>query len=286
MKLKHITLLLPAVFVAFLLSCDQKEDIPAYVRVEPFTIDEPGGDTLHDLTDGWFYADLAFLGAYDLPSDIPVLNEGMQEILVFPGIKENGIVETPNIYPMMTWHIEETTLVPGKVTVVKPVVRYDPAAIFAWDIGRGTFDGNSTVALENLDADADLNFIFSDAGGFTGKYLQMEVDTAHPTMAVAFEAVTLPTVRERQTWLEMHYRNELPFVLSLIGQTSGQADDFSPVFQFNVSPEWNKIYINLTDFVSFDPHDEYRLLFNLNLPFTGAAISGKVHIDNVRLVHF
>ncbi|MDX2134868.1 MAG: hypothetical protein SFV52_08785 [Saprospiraceae bacterium] len=286
MNLKHITLLLTAACMALVLACDQQEDIPAYVRVEPFTIDEPGGDTLHDLTDGWFYADLVFLGAYDLPSDIPVLNEGLNEILVFPGIKENGILETPNIYPMMTWHIEDITLQPGKVTVVKPVVRYDPAAIFAWDIDRGTFDGNSTVALENLDSDADLNFILTNVDGFTGKYLQMAVDTAHPVMAVAFEPVTLPTVRERQTWLEMHYRNELPFVLSLIGQTTGQSDDYSPVFQFNVSSEWNKIYINLTDFVAFDPHDRYRLLFNLNLPTTGVNISGKVQIDNVRLVHF
>lgn len=268
------------------LACNKEEALPAYVRVEPFAVDEPGGAKMHRFTEGWFYAGGDYLGAYTLPADIPVLAEGDQEILVFPGVKENGINATPNIYPLMNWHIETKNLRRGAVTEVQPRVKYDSRAKFAWGVEQGSFDGSSNVGVDNLDDDNALNYTFATADGFDGRYLLMQVDTAHPAMQIAFEPVTLPFDGGRQVWMELHYRNNMSMQLLLIGLKSGQPTQSIPVFVFNSKPEWNKIYINLTDFLSANPYDSYRLFFQLlNTDPTGKT-KGHAHLDNVRLVHF
>jgi hypothetical protein len=267
--------------------CNKTEQIPDYVRVEPFVVDEPGGAAEHAFSEGWFFAGTNFLGAYTLPGDIPVLAEGSQEILVFPGVKENGITLTPNIYPMMQWHIETKTLTPGSSTTVTPRVSYLPEVSFAWSPARGSFDSISSVVLENRDNDPTYNFVISNIDGFSGKYMEMKADTAHPIMEVLFEAAkNLPTVQERQTWLEIHYQNELPLQLFLLGQTPGVDDEFIQVFLFNPSAEWNKLYLNLTEYLVFRPHESYRLLLRLNISDQTSLVSGKARVDNVRIVHF
>lgn len=274
---------------------DEQEAVPSYIRIEPFVIDAGGDAAWHKITDGWLYVNGEFLGAYTLPATVPVLADGLSEVLVFPGVKENGIAGTPNIYPILTRYDRDYDLIPGQTVAVTPDARYDNGAKFPWPVERGSFDAGtvSTLVLENRDQDAALNFEITADGAFSGRSLLMKVDTAHRLMQVATELVSLPATFAKEVWLELHYRNDLPFILYLIGKDNTNSEVSVPVYQFNKTDNfsWNKIYINLTEsLIALQNADQYRLFFQLslqpnvqgNLP----ALEGKAYLDNIRLAHF
>ena len=71
---------------------------------------------------------------------------------------------------------------------------------------------------------------------------------------------------------------------------SGANQESQPVFQFNTSENWNKIYFNLTGTLVTTQSSIQRLFFRLSLPKDNAGnytqTSGTVMLDNIRVVHF
>lgn len=268
---------------------DTSEPIPAYLRIEPFTVNAPGGAAWQKVTEGWLYVNGELLGAYTLPATVPVLAEGESEVLLFPGVKENGILQTPAIYPFLTRFEQTYTLTPPQITPVQPLTAYDDDAVFVWDLARTTFDSES-IPLENRDSDPATGFELVSAGAFSGRSVRMAVDTAHRLIEIATNAQVLPTSGGQQVWLEMHYKNDIPFSVWLLGARAGAGEVAIPVYQFNISEDWNKIYFNITGFVANNQQDNYRLFFQTRLPQNTdgsfPALNGAVFLDNLRLIHF
>lgn len=268
---------------------DEPEQIPAYLRIEPFIVNEPGGAGWQKILDGWLYVNGEFLGAYTLPATVPVLAEGDSEIILFPGVKENGILLTPNIYQFMTRYETTLNLTPPNIAAVQPSTAYAPAAIFPW-MGRGDFDGTAHLQFEDRDDDSATNYSISSADAFAGNALRMEVDTAHPLILIASEKAELPTTAAQEVWLELHYNADMPFTLGLLGSTGTSGELPQSVYLFNETEGWNKIYLNLTNFLIATLQEEYRLFFQVNLPRDAQGKytqnNGTVLLDNIRLVHF
>lgn len=276
-------------------SCkDKPEAIPAYLRIEPFKVNAEGGADWQKITDGWVYVNREFLGAYTLPHTFPVLAEGDAEIWVLAGVKENGSFETPGIDYFFKRFEQRSNLTPGQTTTIQPVTSYDvPAVKFAWEPERTSFDGASSVVFEDRDNDLGLNLKYTTSGAFAGRSLWMEVDSAHAEMDIVSEPVVLPVLAERQTWLELHYRNEVVFSLWLIGRSDGEAEA-APILVYQFKPTkdnaWNKIYLNLTDFLQQSTKQRHQLLFTAQLPkdadgkFNPSKAS--ILLDNIRIVHF
>lgn len=280
--------ILPLLLLGFTACKDAPEQIPAYLHLKPFEVTAPGGASWQKITDGWLYVNGVFLGAYTLPATVPVLAEGDSEIILFPGVKENGIEATPNIYPYLTRFVKNYTLTAGQTADIQPITDYDAENVYAFGIGRGDFDGGSFIALENRDTDGLLDFSLSTEGAFSGKSLLMKIDTAHPIMDIATEKMEdLPVLGSPEVWLELHYKTDVPFFLYML---SGPAQTSEPVYQFNVSEEWNKIYFNLTGTLVTTQQTEQRLYFRLSLPKDNSGNysqnTGTVHIDNIRVVHY
>lgn len=278
-----------SLFLLSLVACtDTAEQIPAYLELKPFEVTAPGGVSWQKITDGWLYVDGEFLGAYTLPALVPVLAEGENEVILFPGVKENGIDATPNIYPYLTRFTKVYDLKGGQTTVVQAVTDYDPDIVYAFGIGRGDFDGGSFIALENRDSDGVIDATLTTDQAFSGKCLLMQVDTAHPVMDISTEAMmNLPVLGAPEVWLELNYKTDVPFFLYML---SGPQQESQGVYQFNLSEEWNKIYINLTGTLVTTQQPEQRLFFRLSLPKNEAGnyiqTSGTVRLDNIRVVHF
>ncbi len=280
-----------------LAACDKKEAIPAYVELKPFVINAEGGAASHKVTEGWFRINKTilgeFLGAYTLPGSIPVLSEGETEIVVLPGVKENGIASTPGLYPFFVPYTTKVQLKPGESTIVTPVTSYDPNTKFIWSSNKSSFDG-AAVPIDNLDGDKNLNYKYSN-DGFEGRCLLMEVDTAHTIMEIATEKVALPAKADRATWIELHHKNDVPFLLDLIGYDKSGSEKFISVFQFNPTKEnnWNKIYLNITFLTAEEQiyNEGFKVFFRAVLPrdiATGkyTKIQGNVRLDNLRILHF
>lgn len=282
------------IFLLFCFACNPDEPIPAYLQVEPWQVNANGGTAWQKLPDVWLYANTEFLGAYDLPHTIPVLAEGVTDIQLFPGVKENGIASTPAPYFIMKQWNQSVNLVPGDTTVIRPVTSYDLDAIkFAWEEERTNLDGPSPLLFDDLDTDAALNYRFTADSAFAGRSLIMPVETAHPVMTISSEAIGLPNNGQQSVWLELHHLHNVPFTLSLAG-SGDNAPDSTPlsVFQFNAGSNgvWNKIYFNLTPYVARLKRSKYRLQFQAELPKDSAGkvtqSKGSVRLDNIRLLYF
>jgi len=281
-------LFLAASLLAVLGCNDQPEQIPVYLKINSFSVSAPGGTSWQKVTEGWLYVEGDFLGAYSLPALVPVLAEGEREVTIFPGVLENGIEATPNIYPYLTRFIKKYTLNGGETMEVNPNTDYDANATFAFGLGRGDFDGGSFITLENRDSDAGLDVMLTEDGALAGKCILMQADTSHPIMDVATEVMMdIPVTGAPEVWLEMSYKTDVTFFLYLL---SGPQQRSNAVFQFNTSEEWNKIYINLTPTLVQFQESQQRLFFRLSLPRSSPGVytqnSGTVRIDNIRLVHY
>ncbi len=269
---------------------DQPEAIPAYLEIKPFVVNAEGGAAWQKITEGYVYVNREYLGAYTLPAIVPVLAEGESLIWVYPGVKKSGISATPDIYPFLLRSEHTLPLTGGQTTVVQPLTSYDPDSKFAWTFDRTTFDGGSSVVFKNRDSDDGLNFQISADDAIIGKSLLMQVDTAHPLMQIVSEAVTLPTDRS-QVWVEMQYKNDLVLDVFLLGSNSdGSGETGQELIYLNPRASWNKVYINLTETLLDSKKESYRLYFQLRLPKDSAGkytqTSGKVYIDNLRLINF
>ncbi len=294
MPIKHLNRnwvfwLLP---LALLAQCkDPEEPIPAYLKIEPFSVDATGGAAWQKITEAWVYAGNEFLGGYSLPALVPVLAEGNVDLQIFPGVRENGQTATPGLYPFLDRFESTVSLTAGQTTVVQPATRYTASAIFPWQEDRTTFDLNSLV-LENRDGDTATAYRISADGAFEGRSVNMQVDTAHRLIEIATEPVeNLPNTGDRPVWLELHYRNNIPFELWLLGSQGSNTNELSQaIFQFAPSEQWNKIYFNLTDYLVNLQQTQHRLFFRVLLPVDNSGkplqASGEVYLDNIRLVHF
>jgi hypothetical protein len=287
---KQITFLL---FLSGLLlwGCDKPEPIPSYLRMEPFTVEaSAGGDNLHEVTEGWLYVNNELYGGFHLPAEVPLLIEGSAEVQIFPGIKMNGLKSSPGVYPMFDRYKATVTLTPGEVAAVSPTTKYQAEAKFAFPLEKTSFDGSSAIFFDNRDFDTENTFLVNDTSGFQGKGILMQVDTPHTIMEIATELVPLPNTGDRNVWLEMQYSNTIPFSLQIIGVDNTGFEEAIPLYLFNsTNGAWNKIYLNLTDYLADKKRPNYRLFYRLPLPIENgqySALKGWVKLDNVRLIHY
>lgn len=269
---------------------DEPEPIPAYLHIEPFSVNATGGAGWQKITDGWVYVNNELLGGFSLPATIPVLADGESQVLIFPGVKENGLKGTPSVYPFMERYETKAVLTPAQTTTLQPSTKYATNVVFPWSVERGSFN-SSSVVLEDRDTDSLSTFVLTTTGAFEGRSLTLNVDTAHQVNNIATEQLLgLPVTHAKPVWLEMHYKNNIPFELWLLGTEGAASELTTAVYQFVPSENWNKIYLNLTTFLIALDQDKYRLLFRVNLPRDdkGNIVqnAGSVSLDNLRLIHF
>ena len=105
-------------------SCKEDEPIPAYIKIDAvdLTTDQnTEGWNSQGIKDAWVYIDNNLVGAFELPAEFPVLEEGTHNISVGGGILLNGISSTRTEYPMYRFYESTVSLIPEQTTTVNPV---------------------------------------------------------------------------------------------------------------------------------------------------------------------
>ena len=96
--------LLALCLIVQLTSCEiinPEEAIPAYIQIDTIQFINNSvaeGTAEQKIVEAWVNVDDDFLGTYDLPASIPVLKSGAANVIVRPGIKDNGIGSLSEIY--------------------------------------------------------------------------------------------------------------------------------------------------------------------------------------------
>ncbi len=284
--MKKIELYVFVVILFFIGSCDlEKEPIPAYIHLEPFTTTTSTGT--QEIRDAWVSSGETgdFLGVYQLPATLPIIADGNTELIIQPGVLENGIKATPNIYKFMTRYETSVDLTPGEVDTIQPSTQYDPRVVFHFD---ADFEGTNALDLV-LDTTimVETDFFSQQEGAFEGSSIGFVLDENNPKMEVATsEDMELPTLGD-VAFLEMHYKNEGILQVALLGYTDNNPIPALTYFiALNPQSDWNKIYIDLTNqLIQYGSiYKRFRILFGAQL-LEGQTTSTYL-IDNLKVIEF
>lgn len=290
------TLLLTIALLPVLSACEgifpPENPIPAYVHVTPFqfSINSTGQGSASTATpEVWVRVNGDFLGVYSLPAEIPVLEAGDAEITLDPGIRENGIASTPDMYPFYKSYITQATLVPGQTVAINPTTSYKTEARFPLIEG---FE-NSGHLFQVLVSGAETNRMqrISDAA-FEGNASGLIVlDSAHSFVELATTTRYSGLLnRGAYVFLELNYKADVPVSFGVLATLRGGG---SPRIQyvagFNPSTEWKKIYFNLSPAISGSVLEDYQVILKAAIPLANGTPSRKnarIQLDNIKLVHF
>jgi hypothetical protein len=295
LEFKHTVIGFSALVSLFFAACTKEGPTPAYLKINAFEVDAiAGGAAEHKIPHAFVYLlPNSLLGGFPTPGLVPIIAEGDTTIEIFAGIRENGSRQSPTVYPLMSSYKTTVRLVPGQITEVTPVVKYYPNVIVA-TASQENFDGNSVLPTDDKDGNSNTLLTIGSIDGFDGKYGKLNIDTGNVVNWIAFRQNLegLPISGGQPVFLELHYKNTNPFELILFGSdVTGNNTETIPVFGFNNSADWNKIYINLTDFLSSTRYPKYQLQFRTTLErdiTTGKFVrdSGAVYLDNMRVLYF
>lgn len=287
-------LLLGALFWSSCNVINPEEEIPAYIYVEPFefTAGPDQGTNSSKITEVWLFVDGDYLGAYPLPSMIPLLEKGEKLVSLRPGIKENGIASQPEMYPAYAPFEVTLNLQANKIDTLRPETTYKSDLIFEFIEG---FENDNHVFRDISEEDEPFFSITTDDPFEGDRCGLIKLDTSNFIVGASTLARFPNPVQNafQRAYLEINFKSDVPVFWGLIGHESNPT--LPPKQLFNagsgVSEEWNKIYINLTPLALNTDYVEFQVAFAAFIPTdeTGLTLSketGEVRIDNIKFIHF
>lgn len=284
--------LLYAIAFAFLFTgCDifdKDEEIPSFLYIEKadlITNDETQGANTHAIIDATVFANSIFVGTFELPATVPILESGNTRIAIGAGIKNNGISTDRIIYPFYEINRRDIALTPDAVTPISA----DSTVTFNYFSDGITFyiedfENNLESVLEGLPANnVQFNFIDSPPEDVSrGQSLKIELNSEANVFyaATTWNMTNLPT--GINMYLEIDYKGNHPVDIGIITRDNPNEKVFAA--GLNPTDEWTKIYIELTDEISeqitnnvFDVFLESRL--------DEGESNRTIYIDNIKFLH-
>jgi hypothetical protein len=268
--------------IASLTSCslfDTSEIIPSYIHIDKITF-VPGdtniqGSSSTNITDAWVYIDDHAVGCYELPVTFPVQYEGVHSIKIAAGIKMNGIAATRVAYPFYDFYDGTVTLTPKQTTQVNPTVKYFPGVSFPY---VDYFTNSTQSDLDTVgNTGAGIQYITGPLAFWGGPsaYIRLGGDT------ISFMGQTRTTyllnADGHGKFIELNYKCNHPFVVGLTRSGSP-----IPILGLNPSDNWNKVYINLTDYINLN--GSYGIYIAMQKLGTDTE-TPELFLDNLKLVH-
>jgi len=285
--MKKIKIYLFGIGLFFLGSCDlDKEPIPAYIHIKPFTVNVNNnqGTKEQKISDVWVSDNETgdFLGVFELPATFQIIADGDTNLSIAPGILENGINATPNIYSLLTSFETEIELAPNEIDTIQPTTKYESRVEFHY---KQDFESSNPLD-EIIDTTILLETkIFDNQLAFEGISAGFTLDTNNPKMEVAISHFMELETKGDLTVLEMHYKNEGILQIALLGYENTSSTPVLTYFlALNPQSDWNKVYINLTNqLVGYGSQFKYfKILFGAQL--SAEQTSSTYIIDNIKVL--
>lgn len=296
MSLASRTLILFSICV--LAACNvinPEEEVPGYLRINDFqlTTNFPGEGTAHEkVSELWVFANGAYVGAYDLPAEVPILESGNTEVIIRPGIRNNGISADREIYPFYTNYTTTVDLSPGIDTELNPEFSYRENLRFwfeNFDDPGIKFTSPSSASDTIIQVRNEQDEIFSLPGedNVGSGVIHLRPDT-NRFFAHTEEGIDLtPGTR---AYCEITYKSNNSFLLGLEGSIGGSIESapvilILPSADDSGTPVWNKIYVDISFVLgNLASAEEYNLYIRSELD--PGVENGEVWLDNIKVVTF
>ena len=267
-------------------SCQVDVDTPAYLKIESVNLKTDynlEGSASHEIVDIHVFANGKSIGAFPIPSTIPVLEEGETEIVMFAGIRANGSTGLPIIYPLYTEDRVTFDLNPGQEYPIQFEVTYEDGVSFPF---LEDFE-NVHQMNDDIDEDEETRIQRSTIDAFEGKFSGRAVLTKdHSTITVGsdFGIPNLPP--GRPVFLEVNYKTDVDLGFGLRGDNGTGIPTLALDAIVFPNEEWEKIYFNLSNIVDNTDFLDYQLVMTAFAEIEDEAEERIVLIDNIKLIYF
>ena len=260
------------------------EKIPAYLHIDSFDLKgnyDSVGSLSHSITDVWVIVDNEFIGAFELPANIPILKEGIHKITLKAGIKENGISNTRLPYPFYAAYVSDINLIPNKTDTINPVIYYIASSYkmpLYEDFEDPVFEfTKSDISTINLESTEQKGFVFEGNYSMLAKLLKKN-DLFQIESTELFQ---LP--RNRAIFMELNYKTNILLKVGYIAVSSEQTYPHT-VLNLNPTTTWKKVYINFGGEIDFEPPTFFFRLF-LGALKSSYADTSVIQFDNIKLLY-
>lgn len=287
MSKKSVLLCLMPLLAGCSLFYEEDKGVPAYIHIpaiELVTNPAQEGTSSQNIRDVWVFVDGNVQGVYPLPTTFPILRDGPITFKLNAGIAVNGISATRAIYPFYRQYDTTMVLVRGRTDTIRPVTTYNSQITFGYmedfesqGFSLRTTNQSDTTFLPRETLAPGEAYEGVGAMGFA-------VDgRASNFMCETIQAFNFPGGGGRAIFLELNYRNNIPFDVGLqIIEADGQFIDQPLVTLAPSAGIWRKQYVNFTPFVQGRTGVTYRVIFNAS--HGGGAEAGRVFVDNLKLI--
>ncbi|MBK6611301.1 MAG: hypothetical protein IT272_08550 [Chitinophagales bacterium] len=279
-------LLLLLLLILCLPQCTPNEDpLPAYIKIDStlFTAEPTQGTAQQKIEAVWLYNNNVLQGVYELPATIPIIETGNRNIIIQAAVANSGRNDWRLIYPFFTAWENTVSLTPLETVTLTPNFTYNNFPTY-FDF-LGDFElGND---FQTLNDSVPLLITENPNEVFEGnRSAKLSLNAQHPQFVIAtIDSYNLPAAG-KPVFLELHYRCEAPFQISLIFfQKTGDVDNY-PVMFVNDKLTWNKIYANMGNSVTdvlANGGKNIRIAITGNLP--DSLSTANFYFDNIKLVH-
>ena len=287
--MKYLKSLLFILFIINLTAC-QKEleaDRASYVTIESFNYNTNNNETIPfsndfesiNISDCWVTFNGQFIGAYEMPSNIPVHMSGNINARISPGIKVNGISSNRIIYPFYKEYEISTEINLDQNIELYPVTEYRDNVDLD-DLTGGDFEiGNILIATEF----SDTIPITQTENVFQGnKSCAIYLDTTNQYFLIKnIEPLTFQNYID-DIFLELDFKSSIPFRVGLIlNNDLSTRQEHMIIYESN---DWKKLYLDLSPIIGLGGNlNNYNIYFEADLP--DEMSSGFVYLDNLKIVH-
>ena len=277
------------VIIFFVLSCAKDQPKVSWLKIESFILEDnllavnDAGELTHDLSEAFVNIDGKFIGAFQLPIKIPVIKEGNCEIVILPGVINNGINATKRRYPFVEPYISTINLIQEDTITIQPVTKYYSQTKFLIEdfenaVLKIETDGVSTASIVKENDPSILQW-----GNSYGAIHLNETDSLFIGYTNFLQ--NLPK-QGAEVYLELDYMNSNSILTSVL---SYSATDLNEDIHIQLNPQetpvWKHIYLDLKEIISF------RQSATVNEQGFTALIddystSKFIYLDNLKIIYY
>ncbi|HPQ09036.1 MAG TPA: hypothetical protein PK995_07385 [Bacteroidia bacterium] len=266
-----------------------KAPVPFYLNIPSVSVYTVSGQgtTNHKITEIWIYENGQFKGVYPIGRNIPITSQPAR-IKMFAGIRKDGLSALRIIYPFYAPIEIDTTANENQILYRSLSFNYKSGINFKWMEDFENFGGIGGITIVK-GTGSDTNLIILDksvnpsADVFEGNKCMKIVTDANRPYAYLVSANTY-TLSYDATYLELNYKCNQSFEIGLYSGVLVK----SVITLVSTNGEWNKIYLDLTPYLSLmggtSTNNNIGIYFKVTKE--SSVSQAEILMDNIKLISY